>query len=563
MVTLLYFAALIFSVAVLCGILLFNKKIDSIFVSVTALVCINNLGRYLIAISDTTDMAVWSTQVMYIGGVYCPVAFIFLITELCDLKMPEWLKNGLVLCATTILGFVMTIGKSDLYYADVRLGYADGYNYLDKTYGPVHMLYPIFMAFCAGVLLFYIIYAIRKRNVISVRTVTALSIGGITLEVLYLIEKIMDSQISYISFGYLVAVFVMGTLFTRINKFDMTSNIAKSIDKLKEFGYIELDLKNRFINANQYARELFPEIDEEWKIDVVVPRSGSFLYKEIISWAISMQGTGTKTVKIEDLYFELHVNEIFHRGDKKIGRFIELIDRTDEVKYTLTIREHNENLEKEVELKTEDLLHIKDKMVYGMASMIESRDNSTGGHIKRTSDVVKIFADRLNKSGKWNLPQDYVEMVAKAAPMHDLGKITVNDSVLRKNGRFTNHEYEEMKKHSEEGAKIVEEILRDAEDEQFVNIAKNIAHYHHEQWDGKGYPLGLVRTNIPLEARIMALADVFDALVSKRCYKEAYTYDQAFSIISDSLGTHFDPELGKVFIECRDELEALYNGNVE
>lgn len=111
MVTLLYFTALVFSVAVMCGILLFNKKINSIFVSVAALVCINNLGRYLIAVSDTLEMAIWSTKVMYIGGVYCPVAFIFLITELCNLKMPEWLKSGLMLCATTILGFVMTIGK--------------------------------------------------------------------------------------------------------------------------------------------------------------------------------------------------------------------------------------------------------------------------------------------------------------------------------------------------------------------------------------------------------------------------------------------------------------------
>ncbi len=143
--------------------------------------------------------------------------------------------------------------------------------------------------------------------------------------------------------------------------------------------------------------------------------------------------------------------------------------------------------------------------------------------------------------------------------MHDLGKIAISDAVLRKPGKYTEEEFDEMKRHSAEGAKIVESILRGVEDDEFVEIAKNVAHYHHEKWNGKGYPEGLSKTDIPVEARIMALADVFDALVSKRCYKEAFTYDKAFEIIEESLGEHFDPEIGKVFLECRDELEALYN----
>ena len=128
-----------------------------------------------------------------------------------------------------------------------------------------------------------------------------------------------------------------------------------------------------------------------------------------------------------------------------------------------------------------------------------------------------------------------------------------------KPGKYTEEEYAEMKKHTIEGARIVENILQGVEDESFVHIAKNIAHYHHEKWNGKGYPSGLAKTDIPIEARIMALADVFDALVSKRCYKEAFSYDKAFSIIEESLGEHFDPELGKIFLECRDDLETLYN----
>ena len=116
-----------------------------------------------------------------------------------------------------------------------------------------------------------------------------------------------------------------------------------------------------------------------------------------------------------------------------------------------------------------------------------------------------------------------------------------------------------MKNHSAEGARIVKQILEGVEESEFVTIASNVAHYHHEKWDGSGYPEGLSGEDIPLEARIMALADVFDALVSKRCYKEAYSYDKAFEIIEGSVGTHFDPNLGRIFLKCRPELESLYD----
>ncbi|MBO4728730.1 MAG: HD domain-containing protein, partial [Spirochaetaceae bacterium] len=153
----------------------------------------------------------------------------------------------------------------------------------------------------------------------------------------------------------------------------------------------------------------------------------------------------------------------------------------------------------------------------------------------------------------------FCEAVIKAAPMHDLGKIAVDDAILRKPGKFTDEEYEKMKKHSEEGARIVKNVLKEVEDAELKSIAVNIAHYHHEKFDGSGYPDKLSGNAIPLEARIMALADVFDALVSRRCYKDSFSYDKAFDIIRDSLGTHFDPALGSVFIQCRPKLEELYN----
>lgn len=209
--------------------------------------------------------------------------------------------------------------------------------------------------------------------------------------------------------------------------------------------------------------------------------------------------------------------------------------------------------------KSKKILAIQDSIIKGMAIMVEQRDNSTGGHISRTSDCVRVFMNSLKGNDDFDFSHSFRKAVIKAAPMHDLGKIAVDDAVLRKPGRFTDEEYAIMKKHAAAGKVIVERVLSEVDDEEFKNVAVNVAHYHHEKWNGTGYPTGIKGEDIPVEARIMALADVFDALVSKRCYKDKMSYDKAFDIIKGDLGTHFDPNLGEMFIKCRPELEKLYD----
>jgi putative two-component system response regulator len=201
-------------------------------------------------------------------------------------------------------------------------------------------------------------------------------------------------------------------------------------------------------------------------------------------------------------------------------------------------------------------------MILGMATMVESRDNSTGGHIKRTSDVVEILITEIQKDkseDRLKLSADFCHNIIKAAPMHDLGKIAVDDAVLRKPGRFTDEEFNIMKTHAAEGARIVHEILKGTDDLAFHLLAENVAHYHHERWDGSGYPEGLKGEEIPLEARIMAVADVYDALVSKRVYKEAMSFEKADSIMRESFGKHFDKQLEKYYLSARPKLEEYYS----
>ena len=144
--------------------------------------------------------------------------------------------------------------------------------------------------------------------------------------------------------------------------------------------------------------------------------------------------------------------------------------------------------------------------------------------------------------------------------MHDLGKIAVDDAILRKPGRFTPEEFEKMKAHAAEGQKIVHQILEGTDDDYFRQIAENVAHYHHERVDGSGYPTGLKGDEIPIEARIMAIADVYDALVSKRVYKEKMSFEDANKIILDGMGTQFDKNLEKYYLAARSKLEKYYEG---
>ena len=560
MVTVFYFIVFIFALVLTGSFLVRNKNVDSVFILFSILVTINCFGRYMLATAENLEMAIWAYKFMYIGGAYAPLLTVVVLAKLCNVKLPRLLITIMTAYSTLIVLLVMTIGKYGIYYKQVELGYGNGYNYLIKTYGPLHALYPIMMIIYTIIMFFYVIYALKSRKQISFRTVITISITSFSIMFLYILERATGTKISFLAIGYLIGIAIVIKYFERINMYDMSSNIVSSIEKINEYGYMVFDDKYRYVNSNSLAKELFPEI-KEWVVDKKVPVSDSYVYTEIIEYLNSWNPKEkvNKILHIEDRYFRLNIRPLSYGKKTAIGYLLELTDCTLEEKYYHTIEEYNASLEKEVAEKTEHILHIKDMMVLKMADMVESRDNNTGGHIKRTSAVINVFSHQLNNYiDKLGIDENFLRQVEKAAPMHDLGKIAIDDAILRKPGKYTEEEYAQMKKHPLEGAKIVESILKDVEDDDFLQITKNIALYHHEKWNGQGYPFGLSETNIPLEARIMALADVFDALVSKRCYKEAFSYNKAFSIIEEDLGKHFDPELGKIFLECRRELEELY-----
>ena len=208
---------------------------------------------------------------------------------------------------------------------------------------------------------------------------------------------------------------------------------------------------------------------------------------------------------------------------------------------------------------TVELMQYHNRVVSAFAEVIESRDDNTGQHVKRTTAYVRLISEELMKRKAFpeTLTKTYFHSIIKAAPLHDFGKVAIPDAVLQKKGRLTPEEFEIMKKHTVYGAEMVEHTLSKLEELEDTEVAYQVAMYHHERWDGKGYPKGLQGEEIPLCARIMAVADVFDAVSQKRCYREAMTLDESFAIIDEGTGSQFDPVIATVFLQKRAEVETL------
>ena len=207
-----------------------------------------------------------------------------------------------------------------------------------------------------------------------------------------------------------------------------------------------------------------------------------------------------------------------------------------------------------------ELIQYHEEVIYAFADVIEGRDGSTGEHVKRTVAYVRIIVEALKENGIYveSLDNEYMEFLLRAAPMHDFGKIAVSDTVLQKPGRLTEEEYEAIKTHTVKGADMIKTSLASLEEPGYITIAWQVARHHHERWDGAGYPDGLYGEKIPLCARVVAVADVFDAVSQDRCYRPAMSLDESFAIIEQGAGTQFDPLIAEAFLRMRDKVEAVF-----
>lgn len=220
----------------------------------------------------------------------------------------------------------------------------------------------------------------------------------------------------------------------------------------------------------------------------------------------------------------------------------------------------------EIQNKSAQLTKLQNGLILVLADMVESRDQCTGDHVFKTAAYTEIILRQMQIDGIYadELSEEYINKVVNSAPLHDVGKITVSDVILNKPGKLTDEEFRIMQQHTTEGGKIIDKAIAVVdEDSEYLNEAKNMALYHHEKWNGKGYPEGLAGEDIPLSARVMAVADVFDALVSRRSYKEPFTIEKALEIIREDAGTHFDPAVAQAFLDAEEEVRRVAQLNLE
>jgi putative two-component system response regulator len=229
------------------------------------------------------------------------------------------------------------------------------------------------------------------------------------------------------------------------------------------------------------------------------------------------------------------------------------------VKNQLELKKHRDHLEELVQERTKELILTQDVTIYSLACLAETRDPETGGHILRTQQYIKILAEQLKNHPRFRdvLDDNAIALLFKSAPLHDIGKVGVPDSILMKPGKLTDEEFAEMKKHTIRGR----DALRMAElklgSNSFMRYAREIAYTHHEKWDGSGYPDGIKGDEIPVSGRLMAIADVYDALVSKRFYKPAFSHKKALEIIKEGKGKHFDPDMLDAFVAIEEQVKQI------
>lgn len=538
----------------------YHKHFDMHITLLFVLVPVANLGQMLLANANGLEAALVANKVVYIGACYLQLILMLAVFSLCRIKLNRWVRTGFVILSTVTYLSSLTIGESTLFYESVSFSRVGDAIVFDKRYGVMHTAF-IVMVLAYFLLSFAaIVYSYFRKNQVPRTTIYLLFLTEVVGMVSFFGGRMIPGAVELIPLAYDLGLVMYLIIIYRLSLYDITDTAIDSLVQTGATGFASFDFKFDYLGSNQTAKDVFPELNN---LTVDRPIAGNeFMANTVLEWLKAFAADQSQS---EFLYekgestYQIDVQYLYG-GKRKRGYQLFITDDTKDQRYIKLLNSFNSELQTEVDKKTAHIVEMHDNLIMSMAIMVESRDNSTGGHIRRTSEGVRLLIEEMRRDGTNEFTDEFCRNIVKAAPMHDLGKIAVDDAILRKPGRFTPGEFEQMKAHAPEGARIVHEILKGTDDDAFRRVAENVAHYHHERWDGSGYPDGLAGEGIPIEARIMAIADVYDALVSKRVYKEAMSFEAADAIIREGMGTQFDPALERYYLAVKPALEAYYAG---
>ncbi len=563
-----YYTTLFFlSLALTAAYLFLWRNRDDVHITlIFTLVPVVNLGYLLLGQSTSLNDALIAIKITYLGGCFLQMIIVLAVFSLCKIRISRWIRLAFLLLSTAMYTAALTIGRNTSFYANTSFTLENGYVLLKKEYGPLHAVFygVVFAYFLVGI--GAVLYALLKKNQVSRKLLLLLFLPQLVCMFFFFVGRMIVDHLELLPAGYVFAQVLYLLIARRIQLYNVTDTAFEAMVEAGETGFIIFDPRFHYLGSNEVAQQVLPALNT-LTVDLSLSRNPE-MEKLLLPWLKQYRDNPWQPEASEHLYpqgekvWQFAVGPLKHTKSQRGYRMVITDDTKDQTIIRME-KNYSADLERQVSEQTTHIVRMNENLVVSMAVMVESRDNSTGGHIRRTSDVVRMLTETMAQMTPqprgYSMTPPFCRMMERAAPMHDLGKIAVPDAVLCKPGRFEGDEFKKMQRHAPEGARIVHEILKDTDDEAFKKLAENVAHYHHERWDGSGYPDGLKSEEIPPEARIMAVADVYDALVSKRVYKDSMSFEKAHDIIMEGMGTQFDPALKEAYLKTEPALQAYYS----
>lgn len=529
-----------------------GSRLQTILVILLYSLLFNIVGYTLEMEAKTQELAMQSVKMTYIGKPFVVFTMYVFVMEYCGVSIKKSRRNFFYAICVAIAGLVYTNEYHHLFYSSVSYTNDGLFPHLVLKHGIFYNLYSVILLYYFVGMVYVCVRKYRQndseiiRKQVSVLMVMVLFSCGCLVLFLFNLTNGYDTT----ALAYIVAVFLFERLMRKYKLFDTLTLAKEEAVEHMSNGLIVVNVYGDMVYSNDEADRVLLYIRKHGNKGIEyleeLANNSKYMFVDECS-----QGDGNKHADSEKCVYELTMHEIF-RNENSYGKILLITEITDSYYYT-------ERLQNELKKKTREVISIQRDIIGSFASMIEARDGITGLHIKNTANLVKVLVNVMKNNPKYSgiITDEYAQMTAAAAHLHDIGKIAIPDRILQKEGKLTDEEFAIMKTHPVEGAKILENTIKGLESDAYYQIAYDMVLYHHEKYDGSGYPTGISGKNIPLTARIMAVADVYDALRSKRHYKDGFSKEKSMAIMEESKGTHFDADIVTIFLEHIDEMEAV------
>ncbi len=529
-----------------------GSRLQTILVILLYASLFNIVGYTLEMEAKTQELAMQSVKMTYIGKPFVVFTMYVFVMEYCGVGVKKSRRNFFYAICVAIAGLVYTNEYHHLFYSSVSYTNDGLFPHLVLKHGIFYNLYSIILLYYFVGMVYVCARKYRQddseiiRKQVSVLMVMVLFSSGCLALFLFNLTNGYDTT----ALAYIVAVFLFERLMRKYKLFDTLTLAKEEAVEHMTNGLIVVNVYGDMVYSNDEADRVLLYIRKHGNKGIEyleeLANNSKYMFVDECS-----QEDGNKHADSEKCVYELTMHEIF-RNENSYGKMLLITEITDSYYYT-------ERLQNELKKKTREVISIQRDIIGSFASMIEARDGITGLHIKNTANLVKVLVYVMKNNPKYSgiITDEYAQMTAAAAHLHDIGKIAIPDRILQKEGKLTDEEFAIMKTHPVEGAKILENTIKGLESDAYYQIAHDMVLYHHEKYDGSGYPTGISGENIPLTARIMAVADVYDALRSKRHYKDGFSKEKSMAIMEESKGTHFDADIVTIFLEHIDEMEAV------